>query len=145
MNRKVTKFLITILTVMILILSVGNTVEAVIDETKQVSLTITKYENLNGNKENVELKGVEFKVSLIPNEISSVKEAVSYVENNEVTKYIKTTPENGTIKFENLKQGRYLVEETNAPKNVLTKIESFLIDLPRTNNNGNGWDYDVKK
>ena len=33
--------------------------------------------------------------------------------------------------------------ETKAPKNVSTMIESFLIDLPRTNNNGTGWNYDV--
>ena len=143
MNKKSRKFIITILSIIMLIVAIGNTAKAVIDETKKVSLTITKYENSNGSKENLELKGVEFTVSLVPNETGSVDEALQYIENNEVTSYSKTTSENGTIRFENLEQGRYLVQETNAPKNVLTKIESFLIDLPRTNDNGNGWDYDV--
>lgn len=143
MNKKLKKIIITILAVIMLIVAIGNTVKAVIDETKKVSLTITKYEHSNGSEENKELAGVEFTVSLVPNETGSVDEAVQYIENNTVTNYTKTTPENGTIKFENLEQGRYLVQETNAPKNVATKIENFLIDLPRTNDNGDGWDYDV--
>jgi len=143
MNKKITKIMIAVLLVFLLILAVKNTVNAVIDETKEVSLTITKYEHSNGNKENKELAGVEFTVSLVPNEINIVDEAIKYIESNEVATYIKTTTKNGTIKFENLIQGRYLVQETNAPKNVLTKIESFLIDLPRTNDRGDGWNYDV--
>ena len=143
MNKKTKKLIITILAIIMLIVAIGNTAKAVIDETKKVSLTITKYEHSNGSGENKEFAGVEFTVSLVPNETGTVDEAVKYIENNTVTKYTKTTPENGTIKFENLEQGRYLVQETNAPKNVVTKVESFLIDLPRTNNNGDGWDYDV--
>jgi len=143
MNKKITKIITLILAIIMLIVAIGNTAKAVIDETKEVSLTITKYEHSNGSKENKELAGVEFTISLVPNEIGTVDEAIQYIESNVVTTYTKTTPENGTIKFENLEQGRYLVQETNVPKNVFTKIESFLIDLPRTNDNGDGWDYDV--
>jgi len=143
MNKKIKKIIITILAIIMLVVAIGNTAKAVIDETKKVSLTITKYEHSNGSGENKEFAGVEFTVSLVPNKIRNVDEAVQYIENNTVTNYTKTTPENGTIKFEDLKQGRYLVQETNAPKNVVTKVESFIIDLPRTNDNGDGWDYDV--
>ena len=145
MNKilKFKKIIISVLTIIMLILFIANTANAVIDETKKVSLTITKYENVNGKTENLELKGVEFTISLIPNSISNVDEAIEYIKNNQVSSYTKTTPDNGTIKFENLEQGRYLVQETDAPKNVVSKIESFLVDLPRTNDKGNGWDYDV--
>ena len=143
MNKKLTKVIITVLVIIMLIVAIGNTAKAVIDETKKVSLTITKYEHSNGSEVNKELAGVEFTVSLVPNETGTVDEAIQYIESNEVTTYTKTTPENGIIKFENLEQGRYLVQETAAPKNVLTKIESFLVDLPRTNDNGDGWNYDV--
>lgn len=145
MNKilKFKKIIITILAIIMLIVFVGNTTKAVIDETKKVSLTIKKYENVNGKTENLELKGVEFTISLIPNNISNVDEAINYIKNNQTSSYKKTTPDNGIVKFENLEQGRYLVQETDAPKNVVSKIESFLVDLPRTNDKGNGWDYDV--
>lgn len=141
--NKSKKIIIIVLAIIMLILSIVNTAKAAIDEKRKVSLTITKYEHSNGNEKNVKLKGVEFTITLVPNDISNIDEAIQYMESNEVISYTKTTPDNGTIKFENLVQGRYLVQETNAPKNVVSRIESFLIDLPRTNDNGDGWDYDV--
>ena len=145
MNKilKLRNIIFIVLVIITLILSLGNNVKAVIDETRKVSLTIKKYEHSNGGEDNIPLKGVEFSISLVPNEIEFVEDAESYIKNNEITSYKKTTPESGIITFENLEQGRYFVQEINAPKNVVSKVESFLIDLPRTNNNGNGLDYDV--
>ncbi len=131
-----------------LICSIGKVNAAtstIIDTSRKVSLTITKYEHKNGSTENKVLKGVEFTIYEIPKNtnIDTVSQAEEYIKNNSVTSYKKTTPDSGTVKFSDLNIGRYLVKETNAPKNVTTMIESFLIDLPRTNSSGNGWDYDV--
>ena len=141
------KIILLILAMLILLSSIGGSVQAItdalIDTSKKVSLTITKYEHANGNEENKELAGAEFTVYEIPNTIATVEEAESYIKNNEVVSYTKTTPSNGTVTFSKLNQGRYLVAETNAPKNVLKKVESFLIDLPRMTDDGTSWNYDV--
>lgn len=138
---------IILLLIVVAITFIGGQVKAVttnvIDLSKKASLTITKYEHANGSTNNVPLKGVEFTVYSIPNNIETVSNAESYVKNNQVTSVSKTTGEDGTVKFSNLELGRYLVAETKAPKNVTTKIESFLIDLPRTTNDGKSWNYDV--
>lgn len=149
MNKilKLKKVIIAILTVLVAISIIGGSVDAVthsiVDTTKKASLKITKFEHANGSDKNAPLAGVEFTVYLIPSDIETVGEAEEYIKNNEVTSYTKTTPSHGTVTFSDLELGRYLVAETDAPKNVVTKIESFLIDLPRTRDDGSGWDYDV--
>ena len=146
MKIKKTIFLIIMLITLISIVGkVNAATTAIVDTSKKASLTITKYEHKNGSTENKALKGVEFTIYEIPKNanVNTVAQAETYIRNNNVTSYKKTTPDSGTIKFSDLNLGRYLVVETKAPKNVSTMIESFLIDLPRTNNNGTGWNYDV--
>ena len=118
---------------------------AIVDTSRKASLTITKYENKNGSKENKALKGVEFTVYNIPSNsgVETVAQGLEYIKNHNVKSFVQNTPASGTITFSNLDLGRYLVVETKAPKNVSTKIESFLIDLPRTTDDGKGWNYDV--
>lgn len=146
MKLKKTIFLIIMLISLISIVGkVNAATTAIVDTSKKASLTITKYEHKNGSTENKALKGVEFTIYEIPKNanVDTLAQAETYIKNNNVTSYKKTTPESGTVKFSDLNLGRYLVVETKAPKNVSTMIESFLIDLPRTNNNGTGWNYDV--
>lgn len=146
MKLKKTIFLIIMLISLISIVGkVNAATTAIVDTSKKASLIITKYEHKNGSTENKALKGVEFTIYEIPKNanVNTVAQAETYIRNNNVTSYKKTTPDSGTIKFSDLNLGRYLVVETKAPKNVSTMIESFLIDLPRTNNNGTGWNYDV--
>lgn len=146
MKLKKTIFLIIMLISLISIVGkVNAATTAIVDTSKKASLTITKYEHKNGSTENKALKGVEFTIYEIPKNanVDTLAQAETYIKNNNVTSYKKTTPDSGTIKFSDLNLGRYLVVETKAPKNVSTMIESFLIDLPRTNNNGTGWNYDV--
>ena len=104
----------------------------IIDTSRKASLTITKYENKNGSKENKALKGVEFTVYSIPSDsdVDNVIQGLDYIKNHSVRSYAQTTPDSGTITFSNLDLGRYLVVETKAPKNVSTKIESFFLILP---------------
>lgn len=149
MNKilKFRKLIISILLIISVISAIGGSVnavtDAIVDTSRKASLTITKYEHANGSDTNVALAGVEFTVYSIPDNIYSLSIAENYIKSHQVTSYTQTTPENGTITFSNLTLGRYLVVETNAPKNVLTKIESFLIDLPRSKDDGTGWNYDV--
>lgn len=55
------------------------------------------------------------------------------------------TDTDGEIIFDKTKvsQGLYYVSETDAPANVTTKTGPFLVSLPMTNAEGDGWIYDV--
>lgn len=49
----------------------------------------------------------------------------------------------GQVKFENLPIGLYLVEETNAPAQIVNYTANFLVSIPMTNEAGDDWVYDV--
>lgn len=148
MNKifKLRKIIIAILLLIMLINTIGKSVKAVtqeiIDSSKKASLTIVKYEHANGSTENIPLKGVEFTIYSVPEDKQTAEGAESYIQENNIEGISKITETSGIVKFSNLDLGRYLVVETKAPKNVMTKMESFLIDLPRSNDDGK-WNYDV--
>lgn len=48
-----------------------------------------------------------------------------------------------SAKFENLKLGLYLVQETKAPSQIVNKTANFLVSVPMTNKEGTAWNYDV--
>lgn len=144
-----------------------------IDTTKEGSITINKYEGEVGNtskplkgvtftiykvadleqssSDSVELK---YKSSIEGVDITS---ETKYEENktfaNAVNKAIEenrlgeaahdTTNAAGQVKFENLSLGVYLVVETDAPSQVVNKTANFLVSVPMTNDDGNGWVYDI--
>ena len=69
---------------------------------------------------------------------------------NAMEKHIKAagkampeTDEYGHTTLKNMEQGLYLVVETRVPENVTSTCNPFLISLPMTNVEGNGWNYDV--
>ena len=53
------------------------------------------------------------------------------------------TDQNGKTGTSNLEQGLYLVIETRVPENVTSTTDPFLVSLPMTTIDGNGWNYDV--
>ena len=53
------------------------------------------------------------------------------------------TDQNGKTGDTNLEQGLYLVIETRVPENVTSTTDPFLVSLPMTTVDGNGWNYDV--
>lgn len=160
----------------------ATTTKPTIDTSKEVSLTIHKYE-YNGNLKpdgtgstmdvnNVPtgakpLSGVQFtiwKVAKLDSYYGKDGAALPKVEDFELTGKgadaklkIKTTGEvvtgkisgktdtDGVIIFDKTKvsQGLYYVSETDAPANVTTKTGPFLVSLPMTNAEGDGWIYDV--
>ena len=62
------------------------------------------------------------------------------------TPYTKTTGTEGTDKgkavFNQLPLGIYLIEEADAPNQIVTKSASFIVSIPRVDENG-AWQYDV--
>lgn len=140
--------------IVILLMCLSNSIFAVgplIDYSKKASLTIVKYEHAYGedkdSTQNVPLKDVEFTIYKLDSEnfektadelLQNIKEGSIALES-----LAFTTGEDGTAKFENLDLGRYLVVESKVPKNVSVKIDPFIIDLPRTTDDGTSWNYDV--
>ncbi len=135
---------ITLLLITNLASSVFAITNPIIDTSKKGSISLTAYQYVNGNESNKKkLEGAEFTVYLVDSNIEDISSAERYITNNNGTKYVKTTNSDGLVEFENLELGRYYVVETNAPKNVFTKVESFLVDVPSINSNGTAWNYDV--
>ena len=84
---------------------------------------------------------------------NSVKEKMtddvkSKLETNKKT-WEKTTGDTddgqakGQVKFENLPLGLYLVEETDAPSQIVDHTANFLVSIPMTNETGDSWIYEV--
>lgn len=53
------------------------------------------------------------------------------------------TGANGVTKKDNLELGLYLIVETKVPENVTYTTNPFFVQLPMTNQEGDGWFYDV--
>lgn len=145
-QKKITKFLISAF-IVTLIFSMFGTVFAapdyLVDTTKTGSLTLTKYEQVSGSDTNTPLAGVTFTIYKVTEDVETPDAAETYITDNSVTGTEKTTGEDGTVKFEDLELGRYYVKETAYPENVVAPIESFLIDIPMTSEDGTKWIYDV--
>jgi len=76
----------------------------------------------------------DIKVGNLSNEI------IDYVTNN-ISGIIKTTDQNGNVKFDNLDLGLYLVVQSKQTLNY-SNIDSFLIYTPAIINNN--WEYDIE-
>ena len=142
------KILIVCLVVLAIIINIFNSVLAttnkIIDPSMKGSLSLTIYEFINGdeNKKRL-LEDAEFTIYLVSNSIEDINSAENYIATNETTKYTKKSNDNGQIFFKDLQLGRYYVKQVDAPRNVLTKVESFLVDIPSINEDGTEWNYDV--
>lgn len=138
---------------------VAATQDAVIDTDKPVKLTIHKYEMdpadyedlVNGYKGTGTADDAD-QVPTSAKPLDHVTFAAYPVEANYTSTEIPTgvaatasvTTENGGIAvFDNLSQGRYLIVETDKPAHVTDTTPNFLVDLPMTNPEGDGWNYDV--
>ena len=106
------------------------------------SLTIVAKEQQNNTTNNDPLKGVEYTLYKVDETVETITQAESYITSNSVTGTAKTTGEDGTVVFDNIDLGRYYVKVTNVPDGVVA-TEDFIVELPRTNSTGTGWDYDI--
>lgn len=143
---------------------------ATIDTTKTGSLTIEKYED-DLTKPLAGVEFTIYKVADIEqvkddagNVSVSYKSLVSGVQIDASTKYddikdkiststitsagkaktvLNAEGNKASVKFDNLGLGVYLVEESDAPSQVVTRSANFLVSIPMTNKTRDGWVYDV--
>lgn len=113
------------------------------------SITIIAHEQKNGDTTtNPPMEGVEYTIYKVDESCEDNGDAEQYIAANQVEGIAKETREDGTVVFNNLELGRYYVKVTNNPDGVYNKISLvdsnfFLVDVPMTNVEGTGWDYDI--
>lgn len=148
---------LSLILVVIMILSVlapivsAVQIDDVIDTTRKASLTLVKYENAYGEgknpEENVPLKDVTFTIYKLDdvNHDRTAEDIYNDIKAGTITltSIEAITNEEGLAEFKDLDLGRYLVVESKVPTNVSVKISPFLVDLPRTSDDGESWNYDV--
>lgn len=126
-------------------------IDDVIDITRKASLTLVKYENAYGEgknpDENVPLKDVTFTIYKLDdvNKDRTAEDIYNDIKAGTITltSIEAITNEEGLAEFKDLDLGRYLVVESKVPTNVSVAISPFLVDLPRTSDDGQSWNYDV--
>lgn len=107
------------------------------------SLTIICHEQKNGDTTtNPPFKGIEYTIYKVDASCQDVDAAETYIEANSVTGITKTTDVNGKVVYSDLALGRYYAKVTKVIDGV-SYYEDFLVDIPRTDNQGTGLIYDV--
>lgn len=163
--------LMMLLTIMCTAFSATALSTSIVDTSKTGSLTITKYEMADiskavsgstGEQSDIDklpadatpLAGVEFTLYKIADldeyftpagvELPTVEEAEAYIKANPTTAtYNKVTGTDGVAKFTGLPLAIYYVKETDAPAQVTKMSAPFVLSVPMTNAEGNGWLYDI--
>lgn len=78
----------------------------------------------------------------------TVEKALADDANPKLTAFsTATTGANGTkgqAVFSEMPVGVYLIVETGAPSQIVNKTANFLVSIPMANEDGTGWDYDIK-
>ena len=140
-----------VLVLMLVVVTTLNTVFAVstslIDSTKKGSLTITALNEVNGETADPQpIKGVEYSLYKVDVVEGTTVTTVAQAENAIKTLTpvaVKTTGTNGVVEFTQLVLGRYYAKVTATPTGVSNVPESFMVDVPMTNKEGTGWNYDL--
>ena len=141
-----------VLMIMLVVVTVSNTVLAVtgsiVDTNQKGSITIKALSQKNGvTDETSPLEGVEYslyKVDEVSGEAVTTKEqAEEYIKEVSPVETLTTNVE-GTVVFDELELGRYYAKVTDVPTGISEVPESFLVDVPMTNEEGNGWIYDIE-
>lgn len=106
-------------------------------------LTIITHEQQNGDTTtNPPLEGIEYTVYKVDETCEDRADGEYYIEENNIQGISKTTDSTGTVVFDNLELGRYYVKVTDDMDGVLS-YENFLVDIPMTNAQGTGLDYNI--
>lgn len=107
------------------------------------SLTIITHEQQNEDTTtNPPLEGIEYTVYKVDETCEDRVDGEYYIEENNIQGISKTTDSTGTVVFDNLELGRYYVKVTDDMDGVLS-YENFLVDIPMTNAQGTGLDYNI--
>lgn len=135
---------------MLVVVTVTNTVLAatasLVDTSKKGSVTITALSQLNGSTDTVPLKDVKYALYKVDEvagtTITTVDAAENYIKGKTPVNEL-VTGDNGKVAFTNLDLGRYYAKVVEVPIGTTEVPESFLVDVPMTNQAGNGWIYDI--
>lgn len=135
---------------MLVVVTVTNTVLAatasLVDTSKKGSVTITALSQLNGATDTTPLKGVKYALYKVDEvagtAVTTVEAAEAYIVGKTPVNEL-TTGEDGKVAFTNLDLGRYYAKVAEIPTGTTEIPESFLADVPMTNQAGNGWVYDI--
>lgn len=163
-KRRKIGIMFALMLVVVVSVSTVFATDSILDTTKTGTLTIIAYEQNNGsNSTNVPISGVEYTlykvgdvieststvngttttVTQIDQTVNSVTDAESYIVGKTAVG-TQTTGEDGKAYFSGLELGRYYAKVTNYPDGVSQTPQSFLVDIPTTDEDGTGWDYDVE-
>lgn len=133
------------LVLMLVVATVTNTLFAAptIDTSAKGSLTIIAKAVLNGDANDVSLlQGVEYTLYSVAETVDTVTAAETAIAGTTAVG-TQTTDENGEVTFSNLTLGRYYAKVTGIPAGASEIPESFLVDVPMTNDAGTDWVYDI--
>lgn len=143
---------ISLMLVLLLVLvTVSNSIFAVtgsiIDTTKVGSLKITALSQENGATQTNPLAGVKYSLYKVDEvtgtTVTTVEQAENAIESLEAVQEVTTNSE-GVALFSNLALGRYYAKVSAIPTGTSKMPESFLVDVPMTNKDGNAWIYDIE-
>lgn len=142
-KSKISFFMVFMLVLITVVNSVSAVTDAVIDTTRKGSLEITalNQENLNVNN-NTPIAGVTYSLYAVADTVLDIDAAEEAIVDEDPVNSL-TTGENGKVKFENLNLGRYYAKVTAYPTATSEIPESFLVDVPMVNEEGNAWIYDI--
>lgn len=148
MKRKF-KILSLILVLVLILTTLTPLITSVKAEETTGSLTINKKESKTPNDP---IEGVTFTIYKveddyedlsIPEDYTGYEEKVSDNKYGKLYKATDITDDQGQATFEDLPLGRYLVIEEDAPAKVPERTANFLIDIPRTEDDGQTLTYNV--
>lgn len=136
---------------MLVVVMTTNTVFAaatsLIDTTAKGSITIKTLEQNNGSTATDKpIKGVTYTLYKVDDvagdKVTTVAAAETAIEKLTAVS-TATTGTDGVATFSNLAVGRYYADVTAYPTGTSQVPESFLVDVPTTDANGTGWNYNI--
>lgn len=137
---------------MLVVVTISNTVLAVtdtiVDTGREGSITVTTLSQKNGVLDETQpLAGVEYTLYRVDEvagtTVTTKEQAEEYIKNAQPVETLVTNSE-GIVVFDELVLGRYYVKVTDVPTGTSEVPESFLVDVPMTNDTGDGWVYDIE-
>lgn len=137
---------------MLVVVTISNTVLAVtdtiVDISREGSITVTTLSQKNGVLDETQpLAGVEYTLYRVDEvagtTVTTKEQAEEYIKNAQPVETLVTNSE-GIVVFDELVLGRYYVKVTDVPTGTSEVPESFLVDVPMTNDTGDGWVYDIE-
>lgn len=137
---------------MLVVVTISNTVLAVtdtiVDTSREGSITVTTLSQKNGVLDETQpLAGVEYTLYRVDEvagtTVTTKEQAEEYIKNAQPVETLVTNSD-GIVVFDELVLGRYYVKVTDVPTGTSEVPESFLVDVPMTNDTGDGWVYDIE-